>query len=183
MKGLSSIEIKNADIMNNYIREYFRFVKNELQSLKELSVKVDTNKEAYHKAHEKIISMKEKLFRQQDINNWQIEDPKDLKFKTVLLRNKKIAFAKMVPDETKKFNEVKYSYGYYLNSLIGEYERLRILNSRRNKDNVGIFSKMLMDIITQFHAGLNDQIYFFQGLKDDEDIIQDNTGFSRYIYY
>ena len=29
MKSLSDIEGKNVDLMNNYIREYFRFVKNE----------------------------------------------------------------------------------------------------------------------------------------------------------
>ena len=184
MKSLSEIEGKNVDLMNNYIREYFRFVKNELVSLKELSVKVDENKVVYHKAFDKINSAKEKLFKKKDINNWQLEDKNDLYFKNVLLNNKDIAFAKMLPEETKKFNEVKYNYGFYLNSIISEYERLRMLNSRRHKDHIKVFSKMLIDIITQFHGGLNDYIYFFQGLKDDEDIAHDTYKCDRYqLYY
>ena len=183
MKGLSDIESKKVDLMNNYIREYFRFVKNELYSLKELSVKVDTNKDIYHKSFDKINNTKEKLFRQKDLNNWQLADKNDLNFKSVLLKNKNLAFAKMIPEETKKFNEIKYNYGFYLNSLISEYERLRILNSRRHKDHIQIFSKMLIDIITQFHAGLNDQIYFFQGLKDDEEIAPQHIGYEKYHFY
>ena len=89
----------------------------------------------------------------------------------------------MIPEETKKFNEVKYNYGFYLNSLISEYERLRILNSRRHKYHIQIFAKMLIDIITQFHGGLNDQIYFFQGLKDDEEIGHQHIGYEKYHFY
>ena len=184
MKSLSEIEGKNGDLMNNYIREYFRFVKNEFASLKELSVKVDENKVVYHKAFDKINSSKEKLFRQGDINNWQLADKNDLNYKKVLLKNKNVAFAKMLPEDTKKFNEVKYNYGFYLNTIISEYERLRMLNSRRHKDHIKVFSKMLIDIITQFHGGLNDYIYFFQGLKDDEEIVNDTYKCDRYqLYY
>ena len=80
----------------------------------------------------------------------------------------------MLPDDTKRVLEVKQNYGFYLNSLISEYERLRILNSRRNKDQLRIFGKMLIDIITQFHSGINEQFYYFEGLKDDEDIKQES---------
>ena len=183
MKSLSDIESKKVDLMNNYIREYFRFVKNEFISLKELSVKVDTNKDIYHKAFDKIHSTKEKLFRQKDLNSWNLENKDDLNYKSLLLKNKTLAFAKMLPEETKKFNDVKYNYGFYLNSIISEYERLRILNSRRHKDHVQIFAKMLIDIVTQFHGGLNDQIYFFQGLKDDEDLVSQHIGYEKYRYY
>ena len=184
MKTLSDMEKKKFNLMNNYIREYFRFVKNEFLSMKELTVKADTNREIYHKEFDKINSTKEKLFKKQDINNWQLADKNDLNYKVVLLKNKKIAFAKMLPEETKKFNEVKYNYGFYLNSVISEYERIRILNSRRHKDHIKIFAKMLIDIATQFHAGLNDQIYFFEGLKDDEDVMHDPYRYDSYnIYY
>ena len=36
MKTLSDIESKKRNLMNNYIREYFRFVKNEFISLKDI---------------------------------------------------------------------------------------------------------------------------------------------------
>ena len=54
--------------MNEYIREYFRYIKNEFISLKNLAQKVDNNKSQYTKAFEKLNSMKESLFKQ-DITN------------------------------------------------------------------------------------------------------------------
>ena len=95
MKSLSDIESKKVDLMNNYIREYFRFVKNEFISLKDLTAKADTNKDIYHKAFDKINSTKEKLFRQKDLNNWQLENKEDFNYKSLLLKNKKLAFDKI----------------------------------------------------------------------------------------
>ena len=40
---------EKRNLMNNYIREYFRFVKNEFISLKDITVKADENKVLYHK--------------------------------------------------------------------------------------------------------------------------------------
>ena len=76
----------------------------------------------------------------------------------------------MLPNDTKRVQELKINYGFYLNSMISEYERLRMLNSRRNKDQIKIFSKMLVDIFTQFNSGINELIYRFEELKDEEDL-------------
>ena len=176
MKGLSDVENKKSTLMNNYVKEYFIYVRNEFQSMKDLSLKVDKFKESYHSDFTNLNKLKEKLFNLHDITYYELTDKNDLNYKSILLKNKKLAFLKMLPDDTKRVHEVKQNYGAFLNSLISEYERLRILNSRRNKDQLKIFGKMLIDIITQFHSGINEQFYYFEGLKDDEDIRQDSFG-------
>ena len=178
MKGLSEVENKKSILMNNYVREYFRFVKNEFHSMKDLATKVFKYKESYHSDNTNLNNLKEKLFNLHDISYFELKDKNDLNFKALLLKNKKLAFIKMLPEDTKRVQEVKQNYGFYLNSLISEYERIRILNSRRNKDQIKIFAKMLIDIITQFHSGINDLIYYFEGLKDDEDVKHESFGYN-----
>ena len=169
MDCLSDIENKKIELMNKNIREYFRFVKNEFHSLKDLSIKVEGKKDVYSKEYDKLYKIKESLFKSQDINKWGIIDKNDLQHKVVLLKNKNIAFSKMLPAESKKLRKIREIYGYYLNSFISEYERLRLLNSRRHKDHVCRFSKLIADIMIQFHKILNEQIKFFEKLKDEED--------------
>ena len=170
MKGLSEVENKKLILMNNYIREYFRFVKNELNSMKDLTAKVYKQKESFHSDNTNLMNLKEKLFNLHDITYYELNDKNDLNYKQLLLKNKKLAFIKMLPNDTKRVQELKINYGFYLNSMISEYERLRMLNSRRNKDQIKIFSKMLVDIFTQFNSGINELIYRFEELKDEEDL-------------
>ena len=169
MKGLSEVANKKTILMNNYVREYFRFVKNEFVSMKDLTNKVYKQKESYHSDNTNLNNLKEKLFNLHDITYFELKDKNDLNYKGLLLKNKKLAFIKMLPDDTKRVQEVKQNYGFYLNSLISEYERIRILNSRRNKDQITIFTKLLIDIITQFHSATNELINYYEGLKDEED--------------
>ena len=178
MKGLSEVEFKKSKLMNNYIKEYFKFVENEFQSMKDFSNKVYKHKESYHSDNTNLNNLKEKLFNLHDITYFELKDKNDLNYKALLLKNKKLAFIKMLPDDTKRVLEVKQNYGFYLNSLISEYERIRILNSRRNKDQINIFVKMLIDIITQFHSGINELIYYFEGLKDDEEVKKESFGYN-----
>ena len=178
MKGLSEVEFKKLKLMNNYIKEYFKFVENEFQSMKDFSNKVYKHKESYHSDNTNLNNLKEKLFNLHDITYFELKDKNDLNYKALLLKNKKLAFIKMLPDDTKRVLEVKQNYGFYLNSLISEYERIRILNSRRNKDQINIFVKMLIDIITQFHSGINELIYYFEGLKDDEEVKKESFGYN-----
>ena len=68
MQDWSETNKRQKILMNEYIREYFRYIKNEFISLKNLAQKVDNNKSKYTKAFEKLNSMKESLFKQ-DITN------------------------------------------------------------------------------------------------------------------
>ena len=83
-----------------------------------------------------------------------------------LLKNKEFAFSKMLPKDTKRVNMFKAFYGGYLNSIIGEYERLKSLNSKRHKDALNVFIKKLTDCMTNYHVSLADRLMEFREMKD-----------------
>ena len=173
MEDLSNFENKKIEMMNNNIREYFRYIKNEFHSMKDLAAKVDTNKDIYNKALEKLNTNKENLFKQQDLTLWGLSE-NDLKHKDVFLKNKDLAFSKMFPEESKNVLDLKNIYGVYLNSLINEYERIRLLNGKRHKENISRFIKLLSESLTELHISVADQAAYFDEVKDEEEFNNDN---------
>ena len=71
MKDWSETNKRQKILINEGIREYFRYIKNEFVAMKDLAQKVDTNKSIYNKAYDKLISLKENLFKQ-DASTWGI---------------------------------------------------------------------------------------------------------------
>jgi hypothetical protein len=167
MQNWSEAEKQQMDILNIDVREYFRYIKNEYHSMKELGDIVESNKMIYKKAFDKLYYNKENLFKQQDLMQWGLTQ-KDLENKLLLLKNKELAFSKMLPEETKRVNMFKEFYGSYLNSIISEYERIRLLNSKRHKDNITIFIRQLSDCLTDFHVSLADRLTEFSEMSDEE---------------
>ena len=167
MQNWAETEMKQIDILNINVREYFRYVKNEYHSMRDLGDIVESNKMIYKKAFDKLYFNKENLFKQQDLLQWGLSK-EDLGNKLVLLKNKDLAFSKMLPKETKRVNMFKEFYGSYLNSIINEYERIRALNAKRHKEKITIFIRNLSDCITDFHVSLADRLTEFSEMKDDE---------------
>ena len=160
-------ETKKISFFNNNIREYFRFVKNEFHSLNNLANKVETWKDKYYKAFDKLKQDKEKLFKEQDINSWGLND-NDLKHKNVFLKNKELAFSKMMVEETSNVLRMKNVYGAYLNSLIDEYERIRIINGKKNKENTIKLLKALGGNFKFINISCESHIDNFVKIKDEE---------------
>ena len=90
----------------------------------EMSEIIEVRKGIYKKALDKLDNTKENLYKGQDLTQWGLS-PSDLENKMALLKDKQFAFSKMLPNETKRVNLFKAFYGGYLNSIIGEYERLK----------------------------------------------------------
>ena len=146
--------------------------------MKDLSEKVDVHKDNYHKAFEKLSSNKENLYKQQDVTLWGL-DEKDLKHKVVFLKNKDLAFSKMLPDESKNCLESKNIYGAYLNSIIEEYERIRLLNGKRHKEKISQFIKSLSQSLTELHISVVDQAAYFDEVKDEEELNDNDNEFNN----
>ena len=160
-------ETKKISFFNNNIREYFRFMKHEFHSLNNLANKVEIWKDKYYKAFDKLKQDKEKLFKEQDINLWGLNDS-DLKHKNVFLKNKELAFSKMMPEETSNVLSMKNVYGVYLNSLIDEYERIRIINGKKNKENTIKLLKALGGNFKFINISCESHIDNFVKIKDEE---------------
>ena len=137
--------------------------------MRELGNVVDANMQIYKKAFGKLYFQKENLFKQQDLLQWGLSK-NDLENKLVLLKNKELAFSKMLPKDTKRVNMFKDFYGSYLNSIIKEYERIRILNAKRHKENITVFIRKLSDCLTDFHVSLADRLTEFSEKKEEDNV-------------
>ena len=177
MEDWSKIQSNQIKIMNENIREYFRYVKNEFIAFKEMAIKVKNSKTQYTKAQEKLLNTKEMLFQKQDVDLWQLKE-EDKSIKLSLLNNKDLAFAKMLPNDTIRVLELKKYYGCMLNSLIEEFERIRRVNAKRHKENITNFIKALSSECTNMHICLADREADFNLLKDESDIYNIDGGIS-----
>jgi hypothetical protein len=152
-------------LINEGIREYFRYIKNEYVSMKDLIQKVDNNRIIYSKAFDRLRALKESTFRQ-DISTWGLNSF-DMENKTELLTNKELAFSKMLPKETKKVIALKNNYGFYLNSIIQEFERIKDLNDDRHKLWITTFIKSLIESFTDLQINLNDRCSYYDEIRDE----------------
>jgi hypothetical protein len=80
------------------LKEYFNYIRKEFISFKDLQSRVDSNKEAYYKSQAKLNLKKEELFKQGNINKWDMnfEDLKKYD-KNDFIKNKDLSFSKMLP--------------------------------------------------------------------------------------
>ena len=166
MLDWSEINKKQKILINEGIREYFRYIKNEFHAIKDLALKVDNHKSIYVKAFDKLMAMKENTFKQ-DISTWGLNSV-DMENKAQLLTNKNLAFAKMLPRDTKKVDELRHNYGLYINSLIAEFERIRELNAKRHKKYIYIFTKNITESLNDFQVYLSDRLSYYDDIKDEE---------------
>ena len=165
MSTWAEAEGQQIDILNIYVREYFRYIKNEYHSMHDMSDIVEARQSIYKKALDKLDNTKENLYKAQDLTQWGLSQT-DLENKMALLKNKDFAFSKMLPKETKRVNMFKAFYGGYLNSIINEYERLKVLNSKRYKNSINDFIRRLTDCLTNYHVSLADRLTEFSEMKD-----------------
>ena len=167
MEEFLASESKRINMININIREYFRYIKNDFHTLNDLANKVEKYKDNYYKAFEKLKEDKEKLYKDQDISSWGLNED-DLKHKNVFLNNKELAFYKMMPEETKNVLNIKNIYGAYLNSLIDEYERIRLSNGKNIKENTIKILKMFGDDFKNINESFENNISYLNNVKDDE---------------
>ena len=175
MNDWAKIQDNQIKIMNENIREYFRYVKNEFNYFNEMANKVKSCKNNYTKAKEKLLLTKENLFLKQEVELWQLNE-EDKPNKLYLLKNKNLAFEKMLPKDTQKVENLKKYYGLMLNSLIDEFERIRKVNAKRHKLNITNFVRLQSSECTNLHVCLADRLSEFNQLKDDADIYNIDGG-------
>ena len=153
-------------LINEKIREYFRYIKNEYHSIREYYTVYEAARNTFKKSNFKLTETKERLFEEKKIDEWGL-DKEDLENKILLFRDKELSMEKMLPEETNKVKDKKKMYGSYLNSLIDEYEHIKSLNRKRHKDNVESFIKEMSNATINFHVSLNEIIGYIDTLKED----------------
>ena len=146
---------KNTDLINLNLREYFKFKKNTFRSIKELINTADNYKINYYKLKKNLISKKEDLFKKSDVSKWELGPYKNLNLVT-LLKDKNFALPKMLFNETNAVNNIKKIYGYYLNRVITESERIKKLNGFTDRQKVSENAKCQITIISELFKNISD---------------------------
>ena len=137
-----------------FLREYLKFVKNNFRSMKDFTHNVENLKNSFYKSLKSLRAKKEDLFRKPD-SKWDL-DPKEKLDKNELLKNRSLALEKILYKDTISVNNQKQLYGFYLNRIIDEYERMRNVNGERNlKTTIDLF-KRLTSISNDFITNLTE---------------------------
>ena len=125
--------------------------------MKDLVYSVENNKNTYLKNLRYLINKKEDLFKRGDTNKWDlnIQDRNNL---NNLVRDKSLAVTKILPKETVNVIEMKKTYGFYLNRILEEYERIRAINSNNHKKTIINVCEKIIEIYGDFQKGIVDII-------------------------
>lgn len=110
---------------------------------------------------------KEEIFKSGILLKYEI--PNDIMSKLdpgLLTKNKEYAFSYMLPKDTIQILEQKRNYGFYINSLLNDFNRVRAFNGRKHsKQFVGV-SEKLSEIITSLHLSWADLISYYSDIYD-----------------
>ena len=171
MKDWGNIQKIQSELININLREFFRYIKNEYKSFVDMTNHVENSKSTYNKYAKNLIIKKENLFKTGDISKWDL-NKKDNFDNFHLTQDKDYAFRVMLPKETMTVENLKQFYGFYLNSCVSEYERLKELNANRYQQKITDFNNKLSNIIVNFHVSLADFLSNF-----DQDIQKKKVNF------
>jgi hypothetical protein len=143
-------------VFNINLREYLKYTKNTFKSMKILLNNVDIYRANYFKSKKNLISKKEELIKKPDVGKWDLGPNKNMVNPNDLLNNKPLAFSLMLYNETLNVNNLKKKYGYFLNRVIEEYERLRYLIANGHKQNIIETAKMQANIISELLTNVSE---------------------------
>ena len=129
MQNWGYTELQSALNIDLEVREYFKFVKLEYNSIKELYEKYDYYKNLYLNSKEKLINKKEKLFKEGNVNEWDLPKGEEID-----ITDKDKVIKKMLTNENNKLHNIKLFLFYYATSLKSEFERLREIIGYQNKE-------------------------------------------------
>ena len=130
--------------------------------MKELTEFVDEQKNYYRKISRNLISKKIDLFERGDVADWQLDAQDKKKVKT-FFKDKIISYKKICYNSTCDAIKLKEKYGYQLNKIISEHERLRAIANVENRQKLIDFTRTQSKIASD-HIILMGKII---GIMDD----------------
>ena len=175
--GISDTMKEQNLFINTDIKEYYKFINGYFSRLKEFTKNVDIHKNNYNKLSKNLISKKIDLYKKGETSKWELA-PSD-RNNTDLLRNlindPEAAYKKICFKETNNAINIKKEYGYYLNKIITEYERIRDINAIIHKEKVINYCQKQTEINNKFNNILNEIITTMSNCENE--ITQHKTSF------
>lgn len=140
LKNHKSIQYEQNDIIKRYIKRFFKYISMESKAFSELIEKRKEYKENFTSKNIQLNDKKEKLWKDKNINNWEIENVLEEE-KLQLYNDKNYALSKMCTSETKNVNNL-YDLLCYLNYTLNEQFKI-FIKRQSNKIfyNIKLFSE------------------------------------------
>ena len=137
------------------LKEYFKYTKNNYRAMKDFVRKTENLKNAFYKSFKNLKTKKEDLFRKQEVAKWEF-DPKENIDKSTIASDKNLSLEKMLYKETLQVINQKIIYGFYLNRILSEHERMKEINSKLHYKNSVNIIDMMTNKTTEFMSSLAD---------------------------
>ena len=165
----SQMNIMFKELKNNFekfqnfikyeVKQHFKFIGNNFITLNEMIQNVDIAKNNYMRISRNLINRKKDLFKRGDKNKYELNEKIDINDKKTLLKY-------MLPQDTINCIKNKMIYGFYLNELIKEYEKMRKINSYFHKRKICYFCKEQITICSEYTRILGDIIMTIDSCKN-----------------
>jgi hypothetical protein len=142
------LQNSNSELIKKSIKRFYKYINENYNCFKPLSLNVDKYKNIYYKKQQKFMQAKEsyyaKINKKEENNNNNInEDNIDID---------ELQFNKIMTNDINKLNEAKKDYGCYLNIFIDEYKRISDLND-------GKFKKKILEFINELSSQFSNFIF------------------------
>ena len=139
------------------VKEYLKLLSGNYHHLRDLVQYVEKIKTSYNKTSRNLTNKKMELFRKGDVSSWQL-DEKDKKNLNEFFSDRLASYKKICFKETTNVIKLKEKYGYHLNKIIFEYQRLRNINTIENKEKTIQFSKKQSQIVSDHNKKMEEII-------------------------
>ena len=171
--NFSTYLTNQTDIIFINLKEYFKYIKNNYRSMAGFIHKTENLKNAFYKSLKNLKAKKEDLFRKKEVNKWDF-DPKENIDKTAIVNDQRLALEKMLYKETLQVNYQKVVYGFYLNRIISEHERMKIINADLHYKNSMNFVEMMTNKTTEFITSLADNTAELTKIDKNKENVEEN---------
>ena len=139
-KSWTEVLKKQNIFFNKDIKEYLKLLGGNYTHMKSLSELVDEQKNYFKKLSKNLVTKKIDLFERNVIEDWQL-DEKDKKKVKSFCKDKLTSYKKICYSSTCEAIKVKEKYGYQLNKIISEHNRLRVITNIESRQKVMDFTR------------------------------------------
>ena len=139
-KSWTEVLKKQNIFFNKDIKEYLKLLGGNYTHMKSLAELVDEQKNYYKKLSKNLIAKKIDLFERNVIEDWQLDEKDKKKVKT-FCKDKLTSYKKICYSSTCEAIKIKEKYGYQLNKIISEHNRLRLITNIESRQKVMDFTR------------------------------------------
>ena len=147
-KNWKRVLYNQGDIIKNNVKSFFKYVNMEGNAYNELTKSRLVIKEKFENENKKLMNKKEKLWEQNDISKWEINEDFNRIDRVLLMRDKSYAFSKMCTSESYAVNNLRIMLRYANKKNLDELKKM--VNNYQEKfiNNVKLFANNFYPTLT-----------------------------------